>query len=127
MVGLPGETEDSMRRSIRYYRSLPIDEINVAKFTPFPGTPLYKNLNQSGEFKEDWEKMDCMNFLFIPKGLNQDLMEKYFKKFYHAHFMRFRTIWQYITMIWKSPDSWKRFLLNIKGFLSFAWNDKRFN
>ena len=127
MVGLPGETEASMRKSISYYRSLPIDEINVAKFTPFPGTPLYENLDKSGEFNEDWEKMDCMNFLFVPKGLNPDLMEKYFKKFYHAHFMRFRTIWNYITMAWKSPDSWKRFLLDLKGFLSFAWNDKRFN
>lgn len=127
MVGLPGETTGSIRRSIRFYKSLPIDEINVAKFTPFPGTPLYENLDQSGEFNEDWEKMDCMHFLFIPKGLNQDLLEKYFKKFYHAHFMRFRTIWKYITLIWKSPDSWKRFIFNLKGFLSFAWNDKRFN
>ncbi|MBN2418852.1 MAG: radical SAM protein [Deltaproteobacteria bacterium] len=127
MVGLPGETEESMRRSIRFYQSLPIDEINVAKFTPFPGTPLYENVDKTGEFNEDWEKMDCMHFLYIPKGLNPDLLEKYFKKFYHAHFMRFRTIWNYITMAWKSPDSWKRFILNLKGFLSFAWNDKRFN
>lgn len=127
MVGLPGETESSMRKSIRYYKSLPIDEINVAKFTPFPGTPLYENLNQTGTFTEDWEKMDCMNFLYIPKGLNIDLLEKYFIKFYKSHFMRYRTIWNYITMIWKSPDSWKRFLLNLKGFLSFARSDKRFS
>jgi radical SAM superfamily enzyme YgiQ (UPF0313 family) len=127
MLGLPGETEESMKRSIRYYKSLPIDEINVAKFTPFPGTPLYENLDQSGDFNKDWEKMDCMNFLFISKGLTPDLLETYFKKFYRAHFMRLRTIWNYITMIWKSPDSWKRFLFNLKGFLLFAWNDRRFN
>lgn len=127
MLGLPGETERSMRRSIGFYRSLPIDEINVAKFTPFPGIPLYESLDQSGELSEKWEKMDCMNFLFIPDGLTPRMLEKYFKKFYHAHFMRFRTIWNYITMIWKSPDSWKRFLFNLKGFLSFAWNDRRFS
>ncbi len=126
MVGLPGETVESIRKSIRFYRSLPIDEINVAKFTPFPGTPLYENLNETGEFNEDWEKMDCMNFLFIPKGLNKELLERYFIKFYKTHFMRFRTIWNYISMIWKSPDSWKRFLFNLKGFLAFAISDKRF-
>ena len=80
MVGLPGETENSIKKSIRYYKSLPIDEINVAKFTPFPGTPLYENLNQTGSFTEDWEKMDCMNFLYIPNGLDEETLEKYFIK-----------------------------------------------
>jgi len=36
MVGLPGETEESVKRSIRYARSLPLDDINVSIFTPFP-------------------------------------------------------------------------------------------
>ncbi len=125
MMGLPGETIKSIRKSIGFYRSLPIDELNVTKFTPFPGTPLYKDLKQTGDFTEDWEKMDCMNFLYIPKGLNKELLERYFIKFYQAHFMRLRTIWNYITMIWKSPDSWRRFILNIKGFLMFASDNKR--
>lgn len=127
MIGLPGETGDSIKRSIRFYKSLPIDEINVAKFTPFPGSPLYENLEGKGEFNEDWEKMDCMHFLFIPKGLNRDLLEYYFIKFYKTHFLRFRTILNYISMIWRSPDSWKRFLCNLKDFISFARTDKRFN
>jgi anaerobic magnesium-protoporphyrin IX monomethyl ester cyclase len=127
MVGLPGETIGSIKKSIRFYRSLPIDELNVAKFTPFPGTPLYNNLKHTGEFVEDWEKMDCMNFLYIPKGLNKAMLERYFIKFYQAHFMKFRTMWNYITMIWKSPDSWRRFILNIKGFLVFALSNKRFS
>ena len=105
MVGLPGETEESIKKSIRFYRSLPIDELNVAKFIPFPGTPLYEDLTRSGIFNGDWEKMDCMHFLFIPMGMTLDLLEKYFIKFYQAHFMRFRTIWNYISMIWKSPDN----------------------
>ncbi len=127
MVGLPGETIKSIRKSIRFYRSMPIDELNVAKFTPFPGTPLYENLKKTGDFNEDWEKMDCMHFLYIPKGLNKELLERYFIKFYQAHFMRLRTIWNYIQMIWKSPDSWRRFLCDLRGFLSFALSNKRFN
>ena len=41
MMGLPGETEESIRRTIRYALTLPLDEINVTKFTPFPGAPIY--------------------------------------------------------------------------------------
>jgi len=105
--------------------SLPIDEINVAKFTPFPGSPLYRNIHELGEFEEDWEKMDCMNFLFVPKGMTRDVLEYYFISFYKAHFRRLRTLWNYFTMLWRSPDSWRRFLGNLGGFIKFARSDKR--
>ncbi len=42
MIGLPGETEKSIRKSMKYVFSLPIDDLNVAKFTPFPGSPIYE-------------------------------------------------------------------------------------
>jgi anaerobic magnesium-protoporphyrin IX monomethyl ester cyclase len=125
MLGLPGETEDSINKSIRYFLSLPIDDLNVAKFTPFPGTPLYKQIHQLGEFKEDWEQMDCMNFLFISKGMTKEILEEYFIKFYKAHFLRTKTLWGYFTMLWRSPDSWLRFISNLKGFITFARSDKR--
>jgi radical SAM superfamily enzyme YgiQ (UPF0313 family) len=125
MLGLPGETEESINKSIRYFLSLPIDDLNVAKFTPFPGTPLYQNIHQLGKFEEDWEKMDCMNFLFIPKGMTREVLEEYFIKFYKAHFLRVKTLWDYFTMLWNSPDSWGRFLGNLKGFITFARSDKR--
>ena len=69
MLGLPGETESSIQKSMDYVFSLPIDDINVSKFTPFPGTPLYEKAHELGTFDEDWEKMDCMHFLFVPKGM----------------------------------------------------------
>jgi anaerobic magnesium-protoporphyrin IX monomethyl ester cyclase len=125
MLGLPGETEDSINKSIRYFLSLPIDDLNVAKFTPFPGTPLYQNIHDLGKFEEDWERMDCMNFLFIPEGMTREVLEEYFIKFYKAHFLRIKTLWNYFAMLWHSPDSWARFIGNLKGFITFARSDKR--
>lgn len=126
MVGLPGETEDSIKRSIAYLKSLPIDELNVAKLTPFPGSPLYQDIDQYGEFTEDWEKMDCMSFQFIPKGMTREQLEKLFLEFYQAHFKRPRTLLNYLNLLYESPDSWKRFLLSLPAFLNFArHSDKR--
>ncbi|MDR2018079.1 MAG: B12-binding domain-containing radical SAM protein [Syntrophobacterales bacterium] len=125
MMGLPGETEESVRRSMRYVFSLPIDEINVSKFTPFPGSQLYENVKEFGTFDEDWEKMDCMHFQFIPKGMTRDGMEKLFTLFYKKHILRPKGLWRYFTMIWRSPDSWIRFIRNITAFLRFARTDKR--
>lgn len=125
MMGLPGETESSIQKSMDYTFSLPIDDFNLAKFTPFPGSPIYENIHQMGEFNENWEKMDCMHFLFIPNGMSKDKLERYFQLFYKSHFMRLRVIWGYITMLWRSPDSWLRFLKNLKDFVVFARSNKR--
>jgi anaerobic magnesium-protoporphyrin IX monomethyl ester cyclase len=125
MMGLPGETKSSVRKSMKYVFSLPIDDMNVTKFTPFPGTPLYEDAHQLGTFEEDWEKMDCMHFLFIPKGMTKKLLEKLYVRFYVKHLIRPKILLGYVAMIWRSPDSWMRFLVNISGFLRFALTDKR--
>jgi len=129
MMGLPGETEESIKRSQKYVYSLPIDDFNLAKFTPFPGSPIYKEIKEQGSslgtFNEDWEKMDCMQFLFIPKGITKERMDLLFIDFYRSHFKRFKVLMGYVSMIWKSPDSWKRFMMNATGFIKFAMTNKR--
>ena len=92
MMGLPGETEASIRRSMDYVFSLPLDDFNLSKFTPFPGAPLYETIREVGEFDEDWEKMDCMHFQFVPKGMTQERLEELFILFYKTHFKRPRVI-----------------------------------
>ncbi len=125
MMGLPGETESSIRKSMAYVFSLPIDDFNLAKFTPFPGSPLYRQIHRFGEFKEEWEKMDCMHFVFITKGMVQGRLEELFKKFYKRHYLRLKVLWGFCCMLWRSPDSWIRFLSNWKSFFRFIRSDKR--
>ncbi|MDM8523412.1 radical SAM protein [Desulfococcaceae bacterium HSG8] len=125
MMGLPGETEESIRKSMDYVFSLPIDDFNLAKFTPFPGSPIYERIHELGTFDEDWEKMDCMNFLFVPAGMTKPRMEELFQKFYRTHFLQPKTILDYVSMIWRSPDSWRRFMLNAADFIKFARSNKR--
>ncbi len=129
MMGLPGETEQSIRKSQQYVYSLPMDDFNLAKFTPFPGSPIYHEITTKGDhlgqFEEDWEKMDCMQFLFIPKAMTKERMEELFIDFYKRHFMRTRVLLGYVSMLWKSPDSWLRFLKNLTDFLQFARTNRR--
>lgn len=129
MMGLPGETEASIRKSQQYVYSLPLDDFNLAKFTPFPGSPVYRRIKEAGAgmgtFHEDWEKMDCMQFQFIPRGLEAARMEELFVDFYRAHFQRPRVMWSYVAMLWKSPDSWLRFLRHLPSFIRFTSTNKR--
>lgn len=126
MLGLPGETEETVRRSMRYAFSLPIDDINVAKFTPFPGSPLYQRIHELGTFEEDWGKMDCMNFQFVTNGMTKEKLDELFLAFYRTHFMRPKVLWDYTSMAWRSPDSWRRFFTNMLDFLRFARSNKRY-
>lgn len=125
MIGLPGETEQSFRRTMNYVFSLPIDDVNVAKFTPFPGSPLYEKIHALGTFEENWEKMDCMNTVFVPHGMTAEELERLFLRFYKRYYTRPKTLWNFVSMLWKSPDSWKRFLANAGSFLRFARANRR--
>jgi len=128
MIGLPGETEKSIQNSRSYMFSLPLDDFNLAKFTPFPGSPVYREIKENpflGTFDENWEKMDCMTFAFVPKALRKERLEELFTEFYKSHFLRPKVMAGYVSMIWKSPDSWARFVRDLFSFLAFAKTNKR--
>ena len=112
-------------RNLKLYGELFLDDFNLSKFTPFPGSPLYEHINEYGSFKEEWEKMDCMHFQFVPDGMKKEEIETLFKNFYKKHYLQLRVLWGYMTMLWKSPNSWFRFILNLRNFIQFARSNKR--
>jgi len=125
MIGLPGESEASIRKSMDYIARLPLDIFNLAKFTPFPGSPVYEGIREHGTFDEDWPRMDCMHFLFIPNGLTKERLEELFQEFYKSYFKRPRVLLDFIKMAWRSPDSYRRFFLNAGDFVRFALSNRR--
>ncbi len=125
MMGLPGENEKSIQRSMDYVFSLPIDDFNLSKFTPFPGSPLYQDIHKLGTFEEDWKKMDCMQFLFVPNGMTRERLDELFIHFYRSHYTRPKVLLGYAAMLWKSPDSWVRFIKDLGSFLQFAKSNQR--
>ncbi len=125
MMGLPGETPESIRRSAAYVFALPLDELNLSKFTPFPGSPAYADIHAHGTFDEDWERMDCMHFQFVPRGMTREQLERLHREFYRRYFLRPRSLWNYTSMIWRSPDSWRRFWRHAGSFLRFARSERR--
>ncbi len=86
MMGLPGETEASIRRTSDFVMSLGLDDMNMSKFTPFPGAPLWPSIPGLGTFDNDWRKMNCLNFVFIPKGIDS---KETLDQLYNEHVKRF--------------------------------------
>ena len=59
MLGLPGDTEETMEQTIRFACELPLDQAMFSLTTPFPGTRLWDDLvsRQPGiEFDQDYSR-----------------------------------------------------------------------
>lgn len=124
MIGLPGEDEAAIRRTIEYALSLPLEEINVTKFTPFPGAPVYKTIREQGEFDENWPLMNCMNFVFVPHGMTKAQLEKLYDEFIRRFYHRSHIHWGYTSMLWRSPRSILKFLRHLPEILAFELKQK---
>jgi len=48
MVGLPGESHDTVQDTIKFLRKNKPDNYDIAIFTPFPGTDIWTNKDKSG-------------------------------------------------------------------------------
>jgi radical SAM superfamily enzyme YgiQ (UPF0313 family) len=59
IIGLPGETEESIAQTTRFARSLPLDLALFHVAVPYPGTPFYYEALERGWLKmERWEDYD---------------------------------------------------------------------
>ena len=83
VLGLPGENEQSLYQTIKYIKTLPLDEndeINYFVATPYPGSRLWDDREQFGIkiIEENFSKYDCEHIIFETQELNyQKLQELY--------------------------------------------------
>ncbi|HSM49377.1 MAG TPA: radical SAM protein, partial [Draconibacterium sp.] len=118
MMGLPGETVESIRKTTDVSISLGLDDMNMSKFTPFPGAPIWKTIHEHGTLDHDWRKMNCLNFVFIPKNIDSketldQLYNQHVKKFYSNPKWRKN----FCRRFWEHRGSIRHFLQHFPSFL----------
>lgn len=82
IVGVPGETEQSIRKSIEMVKRVRPDNSLVFKFTPFPGTKLYDVCAERGYLREgaNYDSyFTHMGFLDLPTISKERLTELYYE------------------------------------------------
>ena len=119
MMGLPGETEASIRRTSDFIISLGLDDMNMSKFTPFPGAPLWPTIREEGTFDEDWRLMNCLNFVFVPQGISSKerldfLYNEHVKRFYSDPGWRRK----FKNRLWQHRRSLLYFVQHLPSFLA---------
>jgi hypothetical protein len=50
-------------------------------------------VRERGRFTEDWERMNAMNWVFVPAGLTETTLERYFRLAYRTFYSRPDVLW----------------------------------
>ncbi len=103
MIGHPTEGLDSLAETAAFLKVVELDLCQITKFTPYPGTPAYPTIHQHGTFDEDWERMNAMNFMFLPHGLNEETLENYFDHCYRVFYTRPDILWGLVRLLIQEP------------------------
>lgn len=120
MLGNIGETVDTIEESIRFALELPLDDFQLTYFTPYPGSPVYRNIKLWGEMITDkFSKMNEYNISFLPYGLNKERLEKSFKRAYTKFYFRPRIIFAHAKKL-REITLWKPYLKVIWEFTKFS-------
>jgi len=94
MLGMPDETEDTVRETLRYVLALNPTTVTFGICTPYPGTPLYSQLvNSFPEIgdgtKADFSKLHTQGvFNEYYTDLKKERLERYVKQAYRRFYLR---------------------------------------
>jgi radical SAM superfamily enzyme YgiQ (UPF0313 family) len=118
MMGLPGETEETIKMTTDFINGLNLDDMNMTKFTPFPGSPIYRTIHEEGVFMEKWELMNCLNFVYVPRGIeSKERLEDLYKQFIRQFYTGRNWTRKFVPLLFKSPDSASRLFRHLPTFL----------
>ena len=88
MVGMPGETPEMARKTIKYAIDLDPTYAQFTVTTPFPGTELYKTVEQWGTLSKEYTDYNEWTPVFVPKGYKnaeevRAIQAEAFRRFYY--------------------------------------------
>jgi radical SAM superfamily enzyme YgiQ (UPF0313 family) len=89
VLGLPSDTEQTVRATIEYAKQLNTDVARFHIFTPLPGTPLYDSV-QDRIFESDWDKFDQFHVVFRHDHLSAETLLALKEEAYVSYYFRWR-------------------------------------
>jgi len=103
MIGHPLETRETIEETIRFAKRIDLDDFDINKFTPFPGSEINKIANKYGKFDNDWEKMNLLQTVFVPFSLTKRDIEYYSRKALREFYLRPNIIFSHLRLLTKDP------------------------
>jgi len=126
IIGLPGETEESIRETIAFAKRLPLDIALFHVAAPYPGTPFFFEVVREGWFRPGtrWEQvdMDRGTVLDYP-NLPAERLLYWQKRAFREWAFRPGPAFTYLKMLLSDPATFKTALR--VGLQHLAWQQEK--
>ncbi len=116
IIGLPGETEETIRQTISFAKKLPLDIALFHIAAPYPGTPFFFEVVKHGWFRPGtrWEQVDMDRYTVLDyPNLSAERLEYWQKRAFREWAFRPGPMLTYL----KSFNSWE----GVKSAVSAAF------
>jgi hopanoid biosynthesis associated radical SAM protein HpnJ len=127
IVGLPGETKETIRRTIDFAKRLDCETIQVSIAHPFPGTEFYDQLNRGGQLAatamtdEQGHQLSNINYTSLS---STDMLEAV-EQFYGEYYFRPRVVWRVVQKALYDSAERKRLYHEAREYLELRAKRKR--
>jgi radical SAM superfamily enzyme YgiQ (UPF0313 family) len=122
MMGLPGDTVETMEETIRFACSLPLTYAKASMTLPFPSSALYRKLKMEGRIRsDDWDKYNfhCTSEVWEHETLDWETIRHYYGLFHRRFYFRPSYIW---SRFWRDVRM-GQLLDDARAVLSNSWLD----
>ena len=128
IVGLPGETRESIRRTIDFSKSLDCQTIQVSIAHPYPGTEFHDYVRQNGLITIDAMTDDQGHQLpnIIYPGLDRGELVEWVERFYDEYYFRPRAAWRIVRKAMFNSSERKRLYKEAREYLALRNKRKKF-
>ncbi|MGD0013624.1 MAG: hopanoid biosynthesis associated radical SAM protein HpnJ [Bryobacteraceae bacterium] len=128
IVGLPGETRASLRRTIDFAKRLDCETVQVSIAHPYPGTEFYdyavRNKLLTIDSMTDETGHQLPNVIY--PGLDRAELVDWVERFYGEYYFRLRVIWRVVRKaLWNGSER-RRLYKEAREYLALRAKRKRF-
>jgi len=128
IIGLPGETRESIRKTIDFAKRLDTETIQVSVAHPYPGTEFYDYVKENGLITIDSLTDDSGHQLpnIIYPGLDRAELMDAVEQFYGEYYFRPKVIWRVVRKAIFNGEERRRLTKEAREYLSLRSKRKRF-
>jgi anaerobic magnesium-protoporphyrin IX monomethyl ester cyclase len=117
IVGTPHETMETLRNTVNFAKSLPLDFAHFNKFVPFPGTEFYRQLVQQGykfDFSGSTSTLNHDALVYVPPTIDPEEYRVFLDRAYKEFYLRPRYILRRVVGLRTFTEFWGQ----VRGFFA---------
>jgi radical SAM superfamily enzyme YgiQ (UPF0313 family) len=129
IIGLPGETPETISRTIEFAKELDPETIQVSIAHAFPGTELYEFVTENGYYRKEAEmaaptghQQPHIEYPGLPRAAMMEAVDR----FYLEYFLRPHALWRVVGKTFFDGRERRRLTREAKQFIRLHMDRKKF-